>query len=102
MSHSTSRPWSKWYDSGWLMLTFYRWSDDDKAELYCERMEDEFERLRAADMMAKRFVDAFWPEIEVAILPPINGTSGWDIRRHRWDRRDEVMRMMQEFWREKV
>lgn len=102
MSHSTSRPYGKWYESGHVFLFSWRWSEDDLAELAVEKMDDEQERLRAADMMAKRFVDEFWPEIEVAILPPVGGFSSWDIIKHRYDRRDELVSMMKEFWRERV
>jgi hypothetical protein len=98
MSHSTSRPYGKWYDSR-VMFFLWRWSEDDLAELAVEKMDDEQERLRAADMMAKRFVDEFWPEIEVAVLPPRSGFESWNIIKHRYERREEMVTMLQQFWR---
>lgn len=70
--------------------------------MFAEWMDDEQERIRAADMMAQRFVNEHWPEIEVAVLPPINGFSTWDVIRHRFSRRDEWVKLLQEFWRERV
>jgi|ERR1700722_16193399 len=99
MSHSTSRPYGKWYDS---VLFWWRWSEDDLAEVAVERMDDEQERLRAADMMAQRFVNEFWPLLEVTILPPMNGFQSWDVVKHRYERREEVKAMLQQFWRERV
>lgn len=102
MRRSTSIPYGKWYDSARLLFSLYRWSDDDKAELYADRMEDEMERLRSADMMAKRFVDKYFPDIAVTICPPVDGYSSWEIRKLRWQKRDKMLEMLQQFWRERV
>jgi len=103
MSHSTSRPCGKWYESGrHFLFGFPRYTDAEMDLMRAEIEQDEQERLRAADMMAKRFVDEFWPEIAVTILPPMNGFSSWDVIKHRYDRRDELVAMMQEFWRQRV
>lgn len=101
MSRSVSIP-RKWYDSGHVFLFSWRWSDEDRAELFAEKMDDEQERLRAADMMARRFVDEFWPQIEVAILPSVKGFVSWDVMRPRYKCREEWESLLQEFWRKRV
>ena len=102
MGHSTSKPYGKWCDSGRVLFFQHRWSDLDRFSLAIERVLEEQERIRAADMMANRFVSEFWPQIEVAVLPPIDGFSSWDVIKRRHSRRDAWVRLLQEFWRERV
>jgi hypothetical protein len=102
MGHSTSKPYSKWSDSGRVLFFQHRWSNLDRFSLALERMWEEQERIRAADMMANRFVTEYWPQIEVAVLPPIDGFSTWDVIRHRSKQRDKWVSLLQEFWRERV
>lgn len=102
MSYSVSRPYSKWYDCGSVLLFSHCWSEEDRAELAIERMEDELERIRAADMMAEHFVNSLWPTLLIAILPPSNGYSRWHIEKLQWMLRTGMLQLLQEFWREKV
>ena len=63
---------------------------------------NEQERRRAADMMARHFVDQHWPDIEATILPPVEGCSNWDIVRHKSKVRGLWLDLMQKFWGEQV
>ena len=99
MSHSTSRPYGKWYES---MFRWWRWDAEDLFLMEQERAVDEQERLRAADMMASRCLESLMPELQVCILPPIEGFSSWDIMKLRHKRRDAFEKLLKEFWRERV
>lgn len=103
MSHSVSRPYGKWYESSFRFLFGFRGFTNDEMELLRAEMEqDEKERLRAADMMADKFVENNWSLFEITILPPNGGLSSWDIFKHKCKIRDEMTKMIRNFWRERV
>ncbi len=103
MKRSTTRPYGKWYESGYHLIFGYpQFTVMEMELLRAEHEQDEQERVRAADMMADKFVDEIWPLVEVTILLPVGGFSSWDVIKHKYERRDEFRNMLREFWREKV
>jgi hypothetical protein len=68
VSRSTSNPSAKWYHRYPYVFGYYPgWFDDDIATACAEREQDEQERLRAADMMAVRFVHEHWIPVQALI-----------------------------------